>query len=242
MIVYPAVDLRDGKVVRLKEGKPDHQITFSHDPLTTARRWMDAGAQWLHVVNLDGAFGQASVNLRVLETLAALPIRIQFGGGLRTQEDIATAFSLGAARVVLGTVAVREPHVTISALARYGPDKICVALDARDGQITTHGWQTQTTITPATLGRQMAAHGLRHALFTDVSRDGQLQGVNVEATAALAQETGLSVIASGGVQALADLEALRAAGHVAGVIVGMALYTGRFTLEQAIEIAGDQTC
>jgi phosphoribosylformimino-5-aminoimidazole carboxamide ribotide isomerase len=228
--------------VRLKEGDPNRQTTFSHDPLTTARRWLDAGAQWLHVVNLDGAFGQASVNLRVLESLAALPIRIQFGGGLRTPDDIAAAFSSGAARAVLGTVAVREPEVVISALAHYGADQICVALDARDGQITTHGWQTLTTITPAALGRQMAAHGLRHALFTDVSRDGQLQGVNVEATAALAQETGLSVIASGGVHTLTDIEALKATGHVAGVIVGMALYTGQFTLEQALEAAGDQTC
>lgn len=237
MIIYPAIDLRGGKVVRLKEGDPKQQTTFSQDPVATARRWIAEGAQWIHMVNLDGAFNAANSNQGILEAVASLGVPIQFGGGLRRIEDIADAIQRGATRVVLGTVALEQPQVVDEALASYGPDRICIGLDARDGRITTHGWTSTREETPVELGRAMAARGVRHALFTDVSRDGSLQGANIEHTIELAQQTGLQVIASGGIHRLEEIERLAASGCVAGVIIGMALYTEQFTLEQALTAA-----
>lgn len=238
MIVYPAIDLRAGQVVRLREGDPNQQTTFSDDPVMTARRWIDQGAAWLHVVNLDGTFAQANRNIAVLEQIAALGTPVQFGGGLRAMTDIDEAFAHGAARVILGTVAVEQPQIVEQALARCGAERVCIGLDARDGRVATHGWQQASTETPLTLGTHWAARGVRHALYTDVSRDGLLGGVNVEATAELARQTGLSLIASGGVSSLDDIRALAATGEIAGVVIGIALYTGRITLPEAIEAAG----
>lgn len=239
MIIYPAIDLRGGKVVRLKEGDPDRQTVFSDDPLQTAQQWIDLGAQWLHMVNLDGAFAQANDNSSILEQAAQLGTPVQFGGGLRTMADIEQAFEQGAARVVLGgAITLKHPEIVREAVIRWGPDSICVALDTRDGKVTTHGWQQTSEITPTELGQSMAALGVRHALFTDVSRDGHLSGVNIEATAALGRATGLQVIASGGVSSAAEITQLRNTGAVAGVVIGMALYAGRITLPEAIRAAG----
>lgn len=237
MIVYPAIDLRSGKVVRLKEGDPERQTVFSQDPVETARQWIDQGAQWIHMVNLDGAFAAANNNGAILEAVARLGVRVQFGGGLRSLDDIAAALARGAARAVLGTAAVREPEVVGEAIARWGADSVCVALDARDGRIATHGWQQTVDITPAALGQKMARLGVQHALFTDVRRDGGLGGSNVAATIALAHETGLQVIASGGVQSVEEIYDLRA-GNVAGVVIGMALYEEKMTLAAALAAAG----
>jgi len=239
MIVYPAIDLRGGKVVRLKEGDPKRQTVFSEDPVVTARQWIDEGARWLHVVNLDGAFSDANDNSHILEQIAALGVPVQFGGGLRTLDDIEQALNQGAARVVLGTIAIRQPEIVTQAVARLGAERICVGLDARDGYITTHGWQQVTNTSPEALGKAMAAVGVRHALFTDVSRDGLLTGVNIEATVALGRATGLAVIASGGVSSVAEIEQLRDSGAVAGVVVGMALYEGKITLRDALKAAGE---
>lgn len=239
MIVYPAIDLRAGHVVRLKEGDPNQQTTFSHDPVLTARRWIDEGAAWLHVVNLDGTFAEANQNISVLEQIAALGTPVQFGGGLRSLADIEEAFAHGAARVVLGTVAVEQPTIVDQSIARYGAERVCIGLDARDGKVMTHGWQQASTETPIGLGTQLAARGVRHALYTDVSRDGLLGGSAVAATADLARQTGLSVIASGGVSSLEDIHALAAERVIAGVIIGIALYVGRISLAQAIEAAGE---
>lgn len=236
MIVYPAIDLRGGKVVRLREGDPDRQTVFSDDPLTVARRWLDAGAGWIHMVNLDGAFAAANDNSTILTHAAALGGRIQFGGGLRSLTDIETAFDHGANRVVLGTIALTQPDIVVQAAQRWGADAVCVALDARDGYIATHGWQEKSSITAIELGQQMYDSGVRHALFTDVSRDGKLSGVNVEATAELARVTGLQVIASGGVRSLDDIRQLAHIPEIAGVVIGMALYTGQFTLEEALAL------
>ncbi len=237
MIVYPAIDLRGGQVVRLREGDPRRQIVFSQDPLATARRWIDQGAQWLHMVNLDGAFAAANDNSTILEAVARLGIKVQFGGGLRTLDDAERALAQGAARVVLGTLAVREPDAVREAVLRWGSDKVCVALDARDGRIVAEGWQQIADSDPITLGRAMARIGVRHALFTDVTRDGSLAGCNVPATIALAQATGLHVIASGGVSSLDEIRELRAGG-AAGVVIGMALYEGKLTLADAQSAAG----
>lgn len=234
MIVYPAIDIRRGRVVRLVHGDPERETVHGDDPVAVAARWRDAGAKWLHVVNLDGALGEAAQALDVLQAIAALGVPVQFGGGLRSLDDAARALDAGASRVILGTLAVREPEQAGEAVARFGADAVAVALDARGDRVATHGWQQVSAWTPAELGRRFAEMGVRHALFTDVSRDGDLSGVAVEATAALARETGLAVIASGGVAGLDDLRALRAARDIAGVVIGKALYTGALRLEDAL--------
>ncbi|MCZ2098708.1 MAG: 1-(5-phosphoribosyl)-5-[(5-phosphoribosylamino)methylideneamino]imidazole-4-carboxamide isomerase [Anaerolineae bacterium] len=237
MIVYPAIDLRRGRVVRLIHGDPARETVHGDDPVAVAARWLDAGAQWLHVVNLDGALGETGQALDALGAIAALGAPVQFGGGLRSLDDAARALEAGARRVILGMLAVREPEQAGEAVSRFGADAVAVALDARGDRVATHGWQQVSAWTPADLGRRFAALGVRHALFTDVSRDGDLSGVAVEATAALARETGLAVIASGGVASLDDLRALRAAGDIAGVVIGQALYRGVFTLPEALAAA-----
>ena len=237
MIVYPAIDLRGGQVVRLQEGDPTRQTTFSADPLATAKAWIDQGATWIHMVNLDGAFDESNENLRILEAAARLDVELQFGGGLRDLAGLARALDAGADRVVIGTLAVKSPESAVAAVERFGGDAVCIALDARDGKIATHGWQETTSVTPAAFGSWLARRGAKHALYTDVARDGMLSGVDVAGTTALARETGLRVIASGGARDLDDIKRLAESGLVAGVVVGMALYLGRFTLEAALEMA-----
>ena len=237
MIIYPAIDLRGGKVVRLREGDPRQQTTFSDDPLMTARRWIDQGARWLHIVNLDGAFATANENLRILEAVAKLGAKAQFGGGLRDMESLQSARDAGAARLVIGTLAATDPPAAARAIKRFGAEAICVALDARDGKVTTHGWTAATERTPVELGLKLRELGARHTLYTDVSRDGGLAGVNVVDTVDLARKTGLRVIASGGVNDLSDVRRLAESGVVAGAVIGMALYQGRFRLDEALRAA-----
>jgi phosphoribosylformimino-5-aminoimidazole carboxamide ribotide isomerase len=239
MIVYPAIDVRGGKVVRLRQGDPDRQTVYGDDPAEVARRWRDEGAQWLHVVNLDGTLGEAALNVQMLGRVAELGLPVQFGGGLRSLDDAELALKSGAARVIFGTLAVLHPELIGEAVSRFGVDAVAVALDARGGRVATHGWQARSNWSPSALGKHLAGLGVRHALYTDISRDGELRGVNVERTAELAAATGLSVIASGGVATLADIERLRTApAGIAGVVIGQALYTGVFTLEQALAAAG----
>ncbi|HEX9114919.1 MAG TPA: 1-(5-phosphoribosyl)-5-[(5-phosphoribosylamino)methylideneamino]imidazole-4-carboxamide isomerase [Anaerolineae bacterium] len=244
MIVYPAIDLRGGQVVRLRQGDPQAQTVYGSDPAGVARRWADQGAQWLHVVNLDGAFGEADrepVNLRRLaEIRAAVDLPIQFGGGVRSLDDIARALALGATRVVLGTAAVRDPQMVAEAVTRFGGECIVAGIDARGGLVAIAGWQETAAVTAADLARQMADLGVPRAVYTDISRDGTLAGANVETTAALAQASGLRLIASGGVAGLPDIVALaaRASAGIEGVIVGQALYTGAIDLREAIAAAG----
>ncbi|MBP8973763.1 MAG: 1-(5-phosphoribosyl)-5-((5-phosphoribosylamino)methylideneamino)imidazole-4-carboxamide isomerase, partial [Anaerolineae bacterium] len=209
MIVYPAIDLRRGRVVRLKYGDPAQETVHSDDPVAVAERWRAAGAAWLHVVNLDGALGEATLALDALRALAGVGLPVQFGGGLRALDDAARALDAGAARVVLGTLAVQQPDAAGEAVTRFGAEAVTVALDARGGRVATHGWQQASAWTPLELGARFAQMGVIHALYTDVSRDGDLSGVNVEATAALARATGLAVIASGGVASLEDVRRLR---------------------------------
>ncbi len=234
MIIYPAIDLRGGKVVRLKEGDPNQQTTFSHNPLATAQMWIAQGATWIHMVNLDGALAGANDNGKILEQVAQMNVKVQFGGGLRDLADIERVIEQGASRVVLGTTAVKQPEILDRAIERWGAVRICVALDARNGKVVTLGWQQSAEITPVELGRRMAQTGVQYALYTDVSRDGRMQGANIFATVALARETGLSVIASGGVSTIDEIGQLAASGLVAGTVIGMALYQGRLTLRDAI--------
>jgi len=237
MIIYPAIDLRGGNVVRLRQGDPGQQTTYSDDPLATAARWLDAGAQWLHVVNLDGALSEAGPNERIIEQLCKLPVSVQFGGGLRTAEDVAWAVNAGVARVVLGTAAVFNPVLVQSLLTKYGAERIAIALDARDGLVSIFDWQQKTEFTPAELGTDYARMGIKHALYTDVNRDGELSGANITATAALAKQTGLLVLASGGVSSLDEIRDLRKTELIAGAVIGKALYDGHLTLQDALAAA-----
>ncbi len=237
MIVYPAIDVRGGRVVRLYHGDPSQETVHGDDPVAMAERWKAAGASWLHVVNLDGTLGEAALALDTLRAVARIGLPVQFGGGLRTLDDAACALGDGAARVVLGTLVVQNPALAGEAVRRFGPEAVAVALDARDGWVVTHGWQKLSQWTPTDLGKRFAGDGVRHALYTDVARDGDLSGVNIEGTVKLARETGLAVIASGGVASLDDITGLRMAGNVAGVVIGKALYEHKFMLDDAIRIA-----
>jgi phosphoribosylformimino-5-aminoimidazole carboxamide ribotide isomerase len=240
VIIFPAIDLRRGQVVRLRQGDPAAQTTYGEDPTEVARRWAAQGAEWLHVVNLDGALGDATempLNLRRLaEIRAAVELPIQFGGGLRSLGDLDRAFTLGATRAVLGTAAVRDPELLREALAEFGPERIVAGIDARDGQVATHGWRETSGVDAPSLARQMRAIGVLRAVYTDIARDGMLAGPNVRATAQLARDSGMRLIASGGVAGIADIYALaeHESGGIEGVIVGQALYGGALALPEAI--------
>ncbi|MCS7057177.1 MAG: 1-(5-phosphoribosyl)-5-[(5-phosphoribosylamino)methylideneamino]imidazole-4-carboxamide isomerase [Thermoflexales bacterium] len=239
--IYPAIDLRNGRVVRLLQGDPSQQITYSDNPAAVAKRWVSEGATWLHVVNLDGAFGDhtaSRANRRALQDLCCcVRAKIQFGGGLRDINDVKAAFDAGADRVVLGTAAVENPRLVADALAQFGAERVAVGLDSRDGIVVTRGWQQTTQMTAIELGSLMKEMGVVHALYTEVGRDGMLAGVAAELTAALAQLTGLKVIASGGVRNLDDIRELLqyAPRGVEGVIVGRALYEGALSLREALQ-------
>lgn len=267
MLILPAIDLRHGRCVRLRQGDPNAETVFSDDPAAMAQHWVWQGAQWLHVVNLDGAFGQKAKlagstidlspdQLASDQQQAALPINlqrlhamrqvvdvpIQFGGGIRSLEDVALALALGASRVVLGTVAVREPAIVREALARFGPDRIVIGIDARDGRIATHGWAQTSKLEAAELAGAMKEAGVQRVVYTDISRDGMLIGVNVTATAELARRSGLAVIASGGVSDIEDIQRLLdyESDGIEGVITGQAIYTGVLDLREAIRLSNYQ--
>ena len=239
MIIYPAIDLRGGRCVRLRQGDAQRETVFG-DPVEIAKRWASLGAEWLHVVNLDGALGErGTANLEALErVIAAVSIPVQFGGGLRTLTDIERVLALGVARVILGTVAVREPLMVARAIGKHGPERISVGIDAREGRVATRGWLDTSEITASDLAVQMASLGVQQVVYTDIARDGMLTGINVEATAQLALASGLRVVASGGVASLDDIVALkgREKDGIVGVIIGMALYTGAVDLAAALTI------
>jgi len=234
--VFPAIDLRHGRVVRLRRGDPTKQTVYGDDPATTARRWLKAGASWLHVVNLDGAFGDDdSVNraalIDILEVAVEMGAQIQFGGGLHSLEAVEAALQMGVGRVVLGTLAVKQPDVLSLALAQFGPQHIAVGIDAKDGKVRIHGWTEEASLTALDLAQDMRRRGLEWCIFTDVARDGVGNGVNVTASAKLAGTTGLRVIASGGIRDTEDIFQVRQAG-LSGVIIGRALYEGKVNLRK----------
>ncbi len=234
MNIYPAIDLRNGKVVRLKYGDPHQQTTYSDDPIETARRWAEAGSSWIHVVNLDGAFGDdagaAAINRSLLQSLAAVGPKIQFGGGLRSIDDVDAALSRGAARVVIGTLAIEQPAVLRDAVERLGSDRVVVGLDAQQGRVKTRGWQSDGGTDAIAIGRQIRSVGVNLVVHTDIGRDGDLSGVNGDASVELARETGLQVIASGGCRSIEDVLRLKNRPGIEGVIIGRALYSGAIDL------------
>ena len=236
MIIYPAIDLRGGKVVRLKEGDPARMTAYSDDPAEMARKWLGMGAAWLHVVNLDGAFGESDdANRSALEAILKLGAQVQFGGGMRSLDAIEDAIALGVSRVVLGTIAIEQPKVVIAALKKFGPEKIAVGIDARDGLVAVRGWKSDSGILAKNMALQMRTVGLRTVIFTDIRRDGLGSGLNIPSTRELADVSGLDVIASGGVHTLDDVIAARDA-KLSGAIIGRALYEGTVDLEKVLQV------
>jgi phosphoribosylformimino-5-aminoimidazole carboxamide ribotide isomerase len=237
--IYPAIDLRHGRVVRLREGDPARQTTYGDDPALVAGKWLGMGAQWLHVVNLDGAFeendtaNQAALKA-ILDAAQSFDTQVQFGGGIRSIKMVERALELGVRRVVLGTIAIEQPPLVKTALDEFGADRIAVGIDARDGSVRVRGWQTDSGILATELALQMRGAGVRTIVFTDISRDGLGSGLNIPSTRTLADASGLDVIASGGVHTLEDVIAAREA-NLAGVIIGRALYEGTIDLKEALE-------
>ena len=240
MIVFPAIDLRQVRCVRLYQGRFEDETVYSDNPIAIANQWIGQGASWLHIVNLDGALGEDSLNARIMAEIAASSsVPVQFGGGLRDLAGIELALSLGPERVILGTVAVRDPRVVSEAIRHFGPEAIVVGIDARDGMVATHGWKKVSTVSAVDLARQMATLGVRRVVHTDIARDGTLSGVNVESCVAMARSSGLRVIASRGVSGPEDIRQLAAVSDcgIEGVIVGQALYTVALSLPEAIRLA-----
>jgi phosphoribosylformimino-5-aminoimidazole carboxamide ribotide isomerase len=236
--IYPAIDLRGGRVVRLKEGDPARMTIYNDDPAETARRWLSAGAKWLHVVNLDGAFGENDnanrLGLqRILNVANEFNAHIQFGGGMRSLQAIETAIELGVSRAVLGTIAIEQPDVVGKALARFGVERTAVGIDARDGIVRVRGWKDASRISATELALQIRLLGLRTIIHTDIGKDGLSSGLNVPATCELSEVSGLDVIASGGVFTTEDVLAARDA-KLAGVIIGRALYEGTIDLKEML--------
>jgi phosphoribosylformimino-5-aminoimidazole carboxamide ribotide isomerase len=240
--IYPAIDLKGGKAVRLAEGDMARATIYNDDPAAQANVFADQGAQFIHVVDLDGAFAGASVNGDIVaEIVESFPGKVQVGGGIRDRAAIDRWLERGVWRVVLGTAALKDPEL-VRAAAKALPERIVVAVDARDGLVTTHGWAETSDMTAADLSNRFADVGVAAVLFTDVGRDGMLKGCNVRATAELARSTRLPVIASGGVKGLVDIADLarHASEGIEGVICGRSLYEGKLDLRKALRLARDE--
>ena len=232
--VFPAIDLRMGKVVRLAQGDPEQQTVYGQDPARVATRWLAAGADWLHVVDLDGAFGDSGRgNREALAAILSTDARIQFGGGLRTLGQIGQALSSGVKRLILGTSAAESPELVQEAIARFGSDRIGVGIDVREGRVQVRGWTQDSGLDSQELAKQLYEIGARTVVHTDIARDGMGRGLNVDASRDLSEATGLSVIASGGVASVEDVKQARQAG-LRGVIIGRALYEGQISLPEAL--------
>jgi len=232
--VFPAIDLRSGKVVRLAQGDPSRQTLYGDDPKAWAERWKSEGAEWLHVVNLDGAFSEDTrLNMQALEAILTAGLRVEFGGGLRDKASIQAALDHGVERIFLGTAAIQNPELVEWAIAIYGPAHIAGDIGARDGKVTVKGWQEVTSLTVLEAGQRLRRQGLEWCVLTDVRRDGIGSGVDVISAVELQSATGLKVVASGGVNSLEDVCRARAAG-LAGVIIGRALYEEKVSLRAAI--------
>lgn len=238
-IVYPAIDLRFGEVVRLRQGKGDRQTVYGKDPRSVARDWIEAGAEWLHVVNLNGAFGeeteQNEIAIQKIVAVAKDRVKVQLGGGLRSLEDISAAFALGVTRIVLGTSVIENPDLGIEVIDEFGAGKIAFGFDAVGQELMSRGWQARSGLSMLALSEKLALAGAQTIIYTNIKKDGMQTGVDWKNAQQLADRTGMSVIASGGVAALEDISRVRDAG-LAGVIVGRALYEGNFSLKEALDV------
>lgn len=238
-IVYPAIDLRKGKVVRLKQGSPDRQTDYSNSPADAAMDWVEQGAEWLHIVNLDGAFGEQAIeNQKALKEILSTvkeKVQIQLGGGIRNLDQIREAIKAGASRVVLGTAVIEDPSFAEEALDVFGGERLAFGLDAVGQKLMSRGWQSDPGLDVFFLAEKLAEYGANTLIYTNILKDGMESGVDWEIASDLALRTGLEVIASGGTDNLQDIYAVQAA-KLAGVIVGRALYEGNFTLKEALDV------
>lgn len=238
--IFPAIDLRAGKVVRLAQGDPARQTAYGDDPLAWAERWKSEGAEWLHIINLSGAFGEDSqANLAALQSILSSGLKIEFGGGIRDEKSIRVPLEMGVARVFLGTAAIQNPPLLDWAIATYGPARIAGDIGVRDGKVTVKGWQESTSLSVREVGQRFRRQGLEWCVLTDVARDGIGAGINVAGALELQAESGLKVVASGGVGSLEDIRRVREAG-LAGVIIGRALYDGHVRLTDALQAESRQ--
>lgn len=250
MQIFAAIDLKNGQCVRLRQGDPEAKTVYGDDPAAMAEKWADIGVDWLHVVNLDGAFGEPEKSAKNIDALQAILDRVttpvQFGGGLRNPEDIARALDLGVSRVVIGSMAADRPRQMLDVLGQFGAEQVVLGLDVKEGKVATHGWRQLAETDALKLVQLIQTAGLTHVIYTDISRDGMLSGINLEATVALARaghtadpERRFKVIASGGVAGIEDVQRVKAVEHegIEGLIIGKALYTGAVDLAEAMQIA-----
>lgn len=234
MKIYPAIDIKDGKAVRLKQGRFDDVTVFNNNPIDVAGEFYKSGASYIHMVDLDGARYGKSYILDVIKNIKSkYDILIQTGGGVRTMEDIDTRIEAGVDKVIIGTVAVRNPELVKLAVEIYG-DKIAVGIDAKDGKVAIAGWEVVSDISAVVLGRKMKEYGVKEIIYTDIAKDGMMEGPNIVSTKEMIDESGAKIIASGGVRSNEDLEALETIG-ASGVIIGKAIYSGDIKLPEVIE-------
>ena len=241
--LYPAIDLKDGQAVRLRQGDFDRLTVYAPDPGAQAREFADSGCQWIHVVDLDGAVAGESRNNVAVQAILETGVKVQLGGGIRTMQTIETCLSIGISRVVLGTVALKDPELVKEAASVF-PGQIAVGADAREGMVAAEGWLETSQVKTVDLVRRFEDCGVAAVIFTDIARDGALTGVNAKATSELASAVSIPIVASGGVRGLEDISACAALAHTGleGVITGRALYDGRVDLKQALAVARGELC
>ncbi|MBD1372740.1 1-(5-phosphoribosyl)-5-[(5-phosphoribosylamino)methylideneamino]imidazole-4-carboxamide isomerase [Hazenella sp. IB182357] len=235
--IYPAIDMRNGRCVRLQQGDYNEETVYGDSPYSMAKHFADQGAEWIHMVDLDGAKDGASIHDEfVIQVAKELKVKIQIGGGIRNERDIDYYLKCGIDRVIIGSAAVTKPDFTINMIQKYR-SKIAIGIDAKNGYVATNGWLNTSKTTAVELAKQLANAGAETFIFTDIARDGMLRGPNFDAIAQIAQETGKQVIASGGVSDLNDLNLLKGFSHlgVSGVIVGKAIYEGKFSVRDALQ-------
>lgn len=239
MVIYPAIDIKNGKCVRLVQGLANQETVYGDNPAEMATRWVDAGAEYIHVVDLDGAFDGKGKNGEAIQAIvkAAGNVPIQLGGGIRTLDDIRERLDWGVARVIIGSAAISNPDM-VEAAAKQFPEQIVAGIDAKDGMVAVHGWVDISDLSAIDLAKKLYAMGIHTCVYTDISKDGMLTGPNIDATTTLKDESGMDVIASGGIGTLDDLRAVKARG-ISGAIVGKALYNGNVTLAECLEVARD---
>ncbi|HWI49186.1 MAG TPA: 1-(5-phosphoribosyl)-5-[(5-phosphoribosylamino)methylideneamino]imidazole-4-carboxamide isomerase [Rummeliibacillus sp.] len=239
--IFPAIDMRGGKCVRLFKGDYERETVYADSPFEMAKSFAEAGASYVHMVDLDGAKdGERTHAAEVIRVAKELPLKVQIGGGIRSEEDVRYYLENGVDRVIIGSLAIREPELVKGFIKEFGPERIVIGLDAKDGMVATHGWIETSDQSAIEVGQNFAKAGAKYFIFTDIATDGTLAGPNIEANIQLAQETGAEIIVSGGISALEDIEKVKAAAQnstVSGVIIGKALYAGRFTLQEALEEA-----
>jgi len=236
--LYPAIDLRGGRCVRLEKGEAARETVYGDDPAAVARGFAEAGAEWIHVVDLDAAFGTGTNRALIRDVVAAVPLRVQTGGGLRTEDDLAEVLEAGAARAVIGTAAIESPELVRRAVERWGPERIAVGLDARGRRPAARGWTEESGADLFDLAASLVGLGVRTIIHTDIERDGMMGGPNLELSGELARASGAEVIVSGGMRGREDVDAVAAASRegrgIAGAIIGKAIYEGRIDLADAL--------